>query len=174
MMITIDLNCDMGEDIGNDESIMPFISSASIACGYHAGDETTILETVDLCIKYNVSIGAHPSFADKENFGRTEMNLSTDKIYQLITEQLTILSAIVKSKGKKLHHVKPHGALYNMAASNETAFAIESIYCALVVRSCRGPIAYAKTAAKSTSRTPAANTIVLPLPLTNSAAHAAK
>src|SRR6266496_411302 len=73
--VVIDLNCDMGEGIGNDELIMPYISSANIACGYHAGDEKTIWKTIELAIKYNVAIGAHVSFFDKENFGRSEMNL---------------------------------------------------------------------------------------------------
>lgn len=106
----------MGEAIGNDELIMPFISSASIACGYHAGDEQTINDTLDLCLHYNVAIGAHPSFNDKENFGRTEVSVSANEAYQLITEQLIVLSKSINKKKSKLHHVKPHGALYNMAA----------------------------------------------------------
>ena len=72
---TVDLNCDMGEGIGNDEFIMPFISSANIACGFHAGDEKTIRETIELALKHGVSVGAHVSFPDKENFGRSELNL---------------------------------------------------------------------------------------------------
>jgi len=78
-MFSIDINCDMGEGIGNDEQLMPFINSASIACGNHAGDEQMMRDTVDLCMKYTIAIGAHPSFADKENFGRSEMNLSPEK-----------------------------------------------------------------------------------------------
>ncbi|MCW3116438.1 MAG: LamB/YcsF family protein [Chitinophagaceae bacterium] len=106
----------MGEGSGSDELIMPFISSASIACGYHAGDEKTMKDTVDLCLQYNVAVGAHPSLNDRENFGRNEMDISLAGVYQLITEQLNALSKIVKKT--KLHHVKPHGALYNMAATN--------------------------------------------------------
>jgi len=117
-MFSIDVNCDMGEGAGNDEQLMPFTSSASIACGYHAGDEQTMHQTVDLCLKYNVAIGAHPSFADKENFGRSEMNLSPEEVYELVTIQVDSLSKIVKAKGAMLHHVKPHGALYNMAAKD--------------------------------------------------------
>ncbi len=117
-MFSIDINCDMGEGIGNDEQLMPFISSASIACGYHAGDEQTMQQTVDLCLKYNVAIGAHPSFPDKENFGRTEMNFSPEEIYKLVTAQVNNLSKMVKAKGAALHHIKPHGALYNMAAGD--------------------------------------------------------
>jgi 5-oxoprolinase (ATP-hydrolysing) subunit A len=117
-MFSIDLNCDLGEGIGNDESIMPYISSANIACGYHAGDNETMQQTIELCLKANVAIGAHPSFPDKENFGRTEMNLSTAEVYDLVLKQLTDISAIASGKGVKLHHVKPHGALYNMSAKN--------------------------------------------------------
>jgi len=113
---SIDINCDMGEGIGNDEAIMPFISSANIACGYHAGDEETMRQTIESAIKYNVAIGAHPSFFDKENFGRTEMNLPADEIYDLVILQLRTIHKIVKEKNAALHHVKPHGALYNMSA----------------------------------------------------------
>ena len=117
-MLTIDLNCDMGEGIGNDDTIMPFISSANIACGYHAGDEDTMRKTVESAIKHNVAIGAHPSFFDKEKFGRTEMNLPADEIYDLVLLQLRTIDKIIKDKQGKLHHVKPHGALYNMSAKN--------------------------------------------------------
>src|SRR5258705_3387016 len=114
----VDINCDMGEGIGNDEAIMPFISSANIACGYHAGDEETIKQTIELAIKNNIAIGAHPSFLDRKNFGRTDMHLPADEIYDLVFLQLRTIYKIVKSKNKKLHHVKPHGALYNMSAKD--------------------------------------------------------
>jgi UPF0271 protein len=117
-MPTIDLNCDMGEGIGNDDAIMPFISSANIACGYHAGDEDSMRKTVESAIKHNVAIGAHPSFFDKKNFGRTEMNLPADEIYDLVLLQLRTIDKIINDKEGKLHHVKPHGALYNMSAKN--------------------------------------------------------
>jgi UPF0271 protein len=117
-MHTIDINCDMGEGIGNDELIMPFISSANIACGYHAGDEKTMKQTIELAIKNNVAIGAHPSFLDRENFGRTEKYLSNKEIYDLIITQVQALEKISNEFGFSLHHVKPHGALYNMAAKN--------------------------------------------------------
>ncbi len=106
----------MGEGIGNEEQLMPFINSANIACGYHAGDEAGMQQVVELCLKYNVNIGAHPSFLDRENFGRTEMQLSLIEVYSIITDQLNILNDIVRRNNAKLHHVKPHGALYNMAA----------------------------------------------------------
>ena len=117
-MPTIDINCDMGEGVGNDDAIMPFISSANIACGFHAGDEDTMRKTVESAIKNNVAIGAHPSFFDKKNFGRTEMNLAGDEIYDLVLLQLRTIDKIIKEKDAKLHHVKPHGALYNMSAKN--------------------------------------------------------
>jgi len=116
--LKIDINCDMGEGIGNDETIMPFISSANIACGYHAGDEKTMQQTIELALKYDVAIGAHPSFFDKKNFGRTEMYLPANEIYDLIILQLRAIDKIVRSKKTKLHHVKPHGALYNMSAKD--------------------------------------------------------
>lgn len=112
----IDLNCDMGEGIGNDAALMPFISSANIACGYHAGDEQTMEETVRLAIKYGVSIGAHVSFPDKENFGRSEMKFSGEEVYLLVQAQLHLLRKITDKYDAVIHHVKPHGALYNMSA----------------------------------------------------------
>lgn len=117
-MPVIDFNCDLGEGTGNDEAIMPFISSASIACGYHAGDEATMKATVALCKKYNVAIGAHPSFPDKENFGRTNMQLPADEIYDIVCRQIEQLIEIAYQQYKRLQHVKPHGALYNMAAKD--------------------------------------------------------
>jgi UPF0271 protein len=114
----VDLNCDMGEGIGNDEGIMPFISSANIACGYHAGDEKTIWQTIGLAVKYNAAIGAHVSFPDKQNFGRNEMNIPASEIYDLVTQQLIIISEIADGFPVRLNHVKPHGALYNMSAKD--------------------------------------------------------
>ena len=115
-MKKIDINCDMGEGIGNDEAIMPFVNSANIACGFHAGNGSTIRQTIQNALKHGVNIGAHPSFRDKENFGRKEMHLNADKVYALVLEQLIKIDLIAKEEGATLHHVKPHGALYNMAA----------------------------------------------------------
>ena len=123
----IDLNCDMGEGIGKDELIMPFISSANIACGYHAGDEDTMKRTVELVMKYNVAIGAHPSFFDRENFGRTDIRLPLGEVYDLVTKQIHLLNEITKTAGANLHHVKPHGALYNMAARAKPLAAVISL-----------------------------------------------
>jgi UPF0271 protein len=117
-MRTIDLNCDMGEGLSNDSMIMPWISSVNIACGYHAGDEETMRRTVELTLQNGVSIGAHPGFADKANFGRTEMQLSLTEVSELVAAQVFILQKIANEFGVKLHHVKPHGALYNMAAKD--------------------------------------------------------
>ena len=112
----IDINCDMGEGIGNDEAIMPFITSANIACGYHAGDEETMRTTIQLAMRHGVNIGVHPSFFDRANFGRTEMKTSPEEVYQLIRDQLLLFKKIAAAAGAGMHHVKPHGALYNMAA----------------------------------------------------------
>lgn len=119
MQHCIDLNCDMGEGMPSDAAIMPFISSASIACGYHAGDTATMERTVTLALQHQVAIGAHPSFADKENFGRTEQQLSQTALYDLIAEQLHLLDAVCLRLNARMVHVKPHGALYNMAAKNQ-------------------------------------------------------
>lgn len=115
-----DINCDMGEGIGNDELIMPYITSANIACGYHAGDEQTMLQTILLAKKYNVKVGAHPSFFDRENFGRTEIETTADEIYELVSKQVIALKNIAEQNNTALHHVKPHGALYNMAARDKS------------------------------------------------------
>jgi len=117
-MPAIDINCDMGEGIGKDELIMPFISSTNIACSYHAGSETIIRQTIELAQKNNVAIGAHPSFFDKENFGRTEMHMAADRIYDIIILQLRLITKIGHHLHARLHHVKPHGALYNMSAKD--------------------------------------------------------
>lgn len=119
MNLKIDLNCDMGENTGNDEDIMPFITSANIACGFHAGDEITMRNTVRLAKQYAVAIGAHPSWKDTAGFGRTEMSLLPDDAEALVLYQIAALYAIAKAEGAELHHVKPHGALYNQAARDK-------------------------------------------------------
>lgn len=106
----------MGEGLSNDALLMPLISSANIACGYHAGDEETMKRTVTLALENNVAIGAHPGFKDKINFGRTEMHISLPRLFDLISEQLFLLQKIALASGTFIHHVKPHGAMYNMAA----------------------------------------------------------
>jgi UPF0271 protein len=113
------LNCDLGEGIGNDAELMPYIDEANIACGFHAGDAFTMRETVALCIRHKVKIGAHPSYLDRENFGRKEIELSPEEIYLLVRKQVETLKKITEQAGTKLHHVKPHGALYNTSAKSE-------------------------------------------------------
>ena len=116
----IDINCDMGEGIGNDDLILPFISSANIACGYHAGDVAMMWQTVESAIKHTVAIGAHISFHDRNNFGRSEMQWNGEEVYDLVSQQLIILQEITSSLDTKIKHVKPHGALYNMSARYAT------------------------------------------------------
>ncbi len=116
--MNIGINCDMGEGIGNDEQLMPYIQAANIACGYHAGNVLAMEQTVRLCLKFNVNIGAHPSFYDRNNFGRKEIQLPAQKLYELITQQLIILQEITILCNTSLHHVKPHGALYNLSAKD--------------------------------------------------------
>ena len=112
----LDFNCDLGEGCGSDADIVPLISSASIACGAHAGDEATMRAAIRLCRDHGVAIGAHPSFEDREHFGRRELALDRDGIARLVQTQLARLAAIAAGEGVRIAHVKPHGALYNLAA----------------------------------------------------------
>ncbi len=119
----IDLNCDMGESfgqykLGNDEAVMPFITSANIACGFHAGDPMVLQSTIRLAKKYNVAIGAHPGWPDLQGFGRREMTLSAEETEAIVLYQIGALAGFAKAEGVELRHVKPHGALYNQAAKN--------------------------------------------------------
>ena len=123
-MKTIDLNCDMGEAFGNysmpnDDKLMDYISSANIACGFHAGDPGVMQQTVALALKKGVAIGAHPGLPDLQGFGRREMKISPQEAYQFTLYQIGALNGFVKAAGAKLNHVKAHGALYNMAAKDE-------------------------------------------------------
>lgn len=123
-MKTIDLNCDMGESfgawkMGADAEIMPLVTSANIACGFHAGDPATIRRTVRLAVDYGVAIGAHPSLPDLQGFGRRAMKIKPQDMYDLVLYQAGALEAFARAAGARLHHVKCHGALYNMAANDE-------------------------------------------------------
>jgi|SRR5688572_18750227 len=124
MARTIDINCDLGEGCGNDAQLMRFISSANIACGYHAGDADTMARTVELAIENAVAIGAHPSYADRDNFGRTEMSLAQNEVFDIVSQQIFTLRRVCNMVGAALHHVKPHGALYNQAAKNAELSAV--------------------------------------------------
>ncbi|WP_321890039.1 5-oxoprolinase subunit PxpA [Paraburkholderia bannensis] len=115
-MTTIDLNADLGEGCGSDEALLDLVSSANIACGWHAGGANAMRECVRWAVGKGVSIGAHPSFNDPENFGRKEMDLPAEEIYAGVLYQLGALSAIAQAEGGRIAHVKPHGALYNQAA----------------------------------------------------------
>ena len=112
----IDINCDLGEGYHNDELLMPYISSCSIACGGHFGDKETMLATVRLAKKNQVKIGAHPSFPDKDNFGRQLMKMDDYELQESIYSQVMSLKQICNEEGVELHHIKLHGALYNLAA----------------------------------------------------------
>ena len=119
MIKSIDINCDVGEGVGNEHLLMPIISSCNIACGGHFGDANSIDETIKLAIENNVKIGAHPSFPDTENFGRKLLQISDDELKKSIQNQLNLfLERLVFFDGK-LHHIKPHGALYNAIAVDE-------------------------------------------------------
>ncbi len=145
MGFSVDLNCDMGEGMLNDALIMPYISSANIACGYHAGDEIIMQRTIELALQYNVAIGAHPSFPDKENFGRTSMNFPADEITGMVKQQVELLANIAAKNNCSLQHVKPHGALYNMASKDETlAVAI----CKAIIETDRSLVIYAQSGGK--------------------------
>src|SRR5262245_37559224 len=125
MQRSIDINCDLGEGFPNDAELMRYISSAKIACGFHAGDEDTMRRTVELAMENGVAIGAHPGYDDKENFGRTPKQLSFVEIRDLVTEQILRMKNICGSLGARMAHVKPHGALYNQEAKDrEIAAAI--------------------------------------------------
>lgn len=115
-MNSIDLNADLGEGCGSDEALLDLVSSANIACGWHAGGAATMRECVRWAVQKGVSIGAHPSFNDPDNFGRKEMNLPTEEIYAGVLYQLGALAAIARAEGGRVAHVKAHGALYNQAA----------------------------------------------------------
>lgn len=129
-MYKIDLNCDLGESfgaytIGADSVVIPHISSANVACGYHAGDAVVMRKTVELCSENNVSVGAHPGFPDLAGFGRRNLAASPDEVYAYTLYQIGALDAFCRANGVSLQHVKPHGAMYNMAGKdNELAKAI--------------------------------------------------
>lgn len=134
MTLTIDINCDMGESfgaytLGMDAEVIRHISSANIACGFHAGDPQVMRRTVQLALEHGVAIGAHPGFPDLQGFGRRNLQCSLEEIQDYITYQVGALQAFCRAEGGWLHHVKPHGALYNMAAKNPAM--VRAIACAI-------------------------------------------
>ena len=121
----LDINCDLGESYGayhmtmsSDEAILPLITSANIACGFHAGDPAVMRLTVERAMAHHVAIGAHPGLPDLQGFGRRMMEITPREAYDMVVYQIGALDAFVRASGGQLHHVKPHGALYNMAAAN--------------------------------------------------------
>ena len=125
----INVNCDLGEGLNNEHVIMPLINSCNIACGGHAGDSQSMIECVEISIKNEVEIGAHPSYPDKENFGRKKIDISRSELYYSLTDQIERLNSIALSYGKKLHHIKAHGALYNQMFTDKdlSDFYLETI-----------------------------------------------
>ena len=133
-MIKVDLNCDMGESFGNyscgmDADVAEYISSVNAACGFHAGDPLVMEKTVQLCKKTGTAIGAHPGFPDLVGFGRRQMKVSMDELRTMVMYQVGALEAFCKAQGLKLQHVKPHGAMYNMAGKDE---AMAEAICAAI------------------------------------------
>ena len=132
-MFSIDVNADLGEGLDTDALLIPYITSANIACGFHAGDATTMKATVAMAAEFGVAIGAHPGFDDKDNFGRIEKQVSPIELVALLNEHLYALKKICTEMGTTMQHVKPHGALYNMSAKDpelaktiaETVFAFD-------------------------------------------------
>ena len=117
-MMNIDLNADLGEGCASDGELLTLVSSANIACGFHAGDAQTMLTSVREALKNGVTIGAHPSFPDRENFGRTAMTLPAETVYAQTLYQIGALAAMARAEGGVMRHVKPHGMLYNQAAKD--------------------------------------------------------
>jgi len=111
----IDFNCDLGEG-GDDAAVLPYLSSANIACGFHAGDPSSMRATLEICLGHGVAIGAHPSLFDREGFGRRELDVTPSQAHALVLYQVGAMQALARAAGAALHHVKPHGALYNLSA----------------------------------------------------------
>ena len=128
---TIDLNCDLGEGLGDDAAVLAFVTSANIACGAHAGDPVTMRRTVAAAVAAGVAIGAHPGFSDREHFGRQALDLPADEVFDLVLAQIGALAFTARPFGVRLGHVKPHGALYHVAGARpEIADAVVRAICA--------------------------------------------
>ncbi|THB82798.1 5-oxoprolinase subunit PxpA [Pantoea allii] len=136
--MNIDLNADLGEGCASDQALLQLVSSANIACGFHAGDAQTMLQSVRWAQASGVAIGAHPAFPDRENFGRSAMQLPPETVYAQMIYQIGALKSLAESEGARLVHVKPHGMLYNQAAADPVladaiARAIRAVDCQLIV-----------------------------------------
>jgi UPF0271 protein len=119
MKLTADLNADLGEGGGHDDELLALVTSANIACGFHAGDSDTMHKSIESARKHNVAVGAHPSLFDRENFGRKELRVTPEEVFDAVIYQLGVFQAIAEAAGVRPNHVKPHGALYNMAVRDE-------------------------------------------------------
>jgi len=119
MNLLIDLNADLGEGAGHDDELLGLVTSANIACGFHAGDANTIRRSIEMARVRGVAVGAHPSLFDRENFGRKELAVTPEQVFDAVTYQLGVFQAIAETAGLRPNHVKPHGALYNMAVRDE-------------------------------------------------------
>jgi len=119
MKLIVDLNADLGEGAGHDDELLALVTSANIACGFHAGDAATMRAAIEAARSHNVAVGAHPSLFDRENFGRKELPVNASEVFDAVIYQLGIFQAIAEAAGVRPNHVKPHGALYNMAARDE-------------------------------------------------------
>lgn len=129
----IDLNCDVGEGVGNDSKLMPYLSSCNVSCGAHAGTEKDIKHTLEFAKQHQVKVGAHPSYPDKKNFGRVVLDISHEDLLKSLIQQLKWFAAKAKEVGVTIHHIKAHGALYNKSAVSETIAevileAVESVF----------------------------------------------
>src|SRR5438128_6035610 len=131
MKLIVDLNADLGEGAGHDEELLQLVSSANIACGFHAGDAETMRRSIEIARDRKVAVGPHPSLFDRENFGREELPVMPDEVFDAVTYQLGVFQAIAEAAGVRPNHVKPHGALYNMAARD--AGLAEAVARAIVV-----------------------------------------
>src|SRR5437870_6328564 len=131
MKLVVDLNADLGEGAGHDDELFELVTSANIACGFHAGDADTIRKSIEAARDRGVAVGAHPSLFDRENFGRKELPVMPDEVCDAVTYQLGVFQAIAEAAGVRPNHVKPHGALYNMAARD--AGLAEAVARAIVV-----------------------------------------
>ncbi len=120
MKPSVDLNSDLGEGAGFDDELLSLVSSANVACGFHAGDAGTMRRTIELARGRGVAIGIHPSLFDRENFGRKELPVTPEQLFDIVSYQLGIFQAIAEGAGARIRHVKPHGALYNMAARDRS------------------------------------------------------
>lgn len=148
----IDINCDVGEGIGNEADLFPFISSCNLSCGAHAGDIETIQKVIDLAKVHGIQVGAHPSYPDRENFGRVTMSIGAEELKESIVSQIQQLEALVNTAGLELHHIKAHGALYN-DISKDKQLALSFLDCIISYKdTCKLYAPYGSVVAKEATK----------------------